>query len=260
MNLYPEIKLPKIVNYQEIEKLKSTIVLLTGPGSHLYQRLDKIAEGNDNFLKLRKSDLVMVIAPPINGHEKFASRAEDKVAEITTNLVDISRDNFYDAKPADQDIMKTLETLKPKYFFPIRGLYCYLSIASKLARKTGMAGDKVAILQNAKVAVFQDNKLISQKEIIKDSTEIIIDGLGIGDIAPSVIHEREVLARDGLLIVTIILDRKTHKLKHNIEIQTEGLVSPISKDSYLELIKERINKVLDSLVELDGNNDSKKVK
>lgn len=244
-SIYPEMSLPKILNYQDMDKVDNAMILVTGTGARLYQRLDKIAEGKDLFLKLKNTDLVMVIAPPINGHEKFASRAEDKVAEITTHLIDIPRENFYDAKPADQDILKTLEILKPKYFFPIRGLYCYLSTAEKLARKTGMMGDKIVILQNAKKAIFQNSELISQKEIVKDTTEIIIDGLGIGDIAPSVISEREILSRDGLVILTIILDRKTHKLRSNISIQTQGVVSSINMSTYIEFIRDRIQNVLD---------------
>ena len=259
-NIYNNIQLPTIHNYKNMYKHNNSIILVTGTGSRLYERLDKIAEGDDVYLRLKKTDLVMVIAPPINGHEKFASRAEDKVAEITTHLIDIPRDNFFEAIVADQDIKKVLEILKPKYFFPIRGLYCYLATANKLAREVGMAGDKVVILQNGKVAIFENKQLIPKRGSIKNATEIIIDGLGIDDIASSVIHEREILASDGLLIVNIILNNKSHKLREEILFTTMGLVAETSKEEYFSLLREKINKILDTAIELDGNNESKKQK
>ena len=257
-SIYPNMKLPKFLDYQSMYKSKNSIILVTGTGSRLYQRLDRIAMGKDVFLKLKDTDLVMVIAAPINGHEKFASRAEDKVAEITTHLIDIPRDDFYEVKPADQDIMKVIETLKPKYFIPIRGLYYYLSIASQLAKKTGMAGDKTIILNNYKKAIFNENKLESQNEFVKDTAEVIIDGLGIGDISPSVIAEREILAKDGLVIVTIVLERKTHKLKNDIQIQTKGVITANREDEYIQLLKERILVLINSEGTHDANNDKVK--
>jgi ribonuclease J len=46
----------------------------------------------------------------------------------------------------------------------------------------------------------------------------------VGDIGPSVVREREVLARDGILLVNLAIDRNTSQLRDEPEIITRGFI------------------------------------
>ena len=261
LQIHPNMikNIPQINNHRDIPKINNAIVIVSGIGSRLYQRIDRIAEHNDVYLKLKPTDLFMVIAPPINGHEKFASRAEDKVAETTTHLVDIPRENFYDSHPASQDIFRILKTLKPKYVIPVSGLYCYLSNVNKIAKKIGMMGNQVISLSNAKKIHITQNNIEIEKKEIPNSYEIIIDGLGIGDIAPSVILERENLARDGVILSLLVFDRKTHKLKKDIIIITKGVIDESRKIDFVNTIKEKIQTFIDEIEKWDFRDTQTKI-
>lgn len=236
---HPEAELPKILDYKYISKHDNNVVIVvTGTVKRLFQRFVRITEGNDVYLKFNKHDHFVMIAPPINGLETESTYALDEIARITPKITDISEDKFYRCRPTKQDIIDIVKKLKPNYFIPIQGLFRYLAVAIREVVKDGFPQSRAILLQNGKVASFEGDKLISQKERISQVGEIIIDGFGVGDISKEVIFERENLARDGVIVVSLMLDKKSKLLYDNIDIKYIGVISYDERDSVDELVSE----------------------
>ena len=246
-SILPKDKLlhPQLIDFKESNKTNNVVILVTGTWSRLYQRFYRIATNNDVYLKLKNSDIVIQIAPPVNGLEVEGNEALDEVAKKTFNITDVSKDDYYPLRPTHDDIIDALKILKPKYFFPISALYRYLVVASKAAISIGITQDRNIILKNGKVAYLKDGQLASQNGTIKQFGDVLIDGFGVGDIIYEVIKERRVLGSGGFVSIASQIDRKTKKLIGDINVQLVGIAT---KDE-LKFISEKVKSAFIQKVE-----------
>ncbi|QJB71495.1 ribonuclease J [Mycoplasma sp. 1654_15] len=235
-----DIHYPEFFDFRQANKIDNSVILITSTPERIYQRFFRILEKDDVFFKLKKTDSVIMLAPPINGMEVLHSRVLDEIAKVARQLVDITETQFYRTRPSQEDIYEVLKVLKPKFFLPIQGLYRYLVVAGKTAERAGVKKENIIILQNKKVAFFLDGELISQKHSIKNGGEVIVDGFGVGDISTEVIKERETLSRDGTIVVSALLDTQTKKLISELIISSYGI---LTKDN-----KEKVHKIINDVV------------
>jgi len=73
---------------------------------------------------------------------------------------------------------------------------------------------------------------------------VFVDGAGVGDIGPSVVREREALARDGFLLVNLTLDQNSSNLLEEPEIITRGFILARGGEDLIEttqaIVKETV--------------------
>ena len=241
---HPKLHLPEILDYKAIANHDQNIVIIvTGTVERLFKRFIRITENNDVYLKLNQNDHFVMLAPPINGLETESTYALDEIARITPRITDVAEDKFYRCRPTKQDIIDIVTTLNPKYFIPIQGLFRYLSVAIRAVSQSGYSQARCILLQNGKVAHFKANNLVSQKERISQVDDTIVDGFGVGDISKEVIFERETLARDGVIIVSVMTSKESKKLYDNISIRYVGVISLPEREMVDELITNLVKEL-----------------
>lgn len=236
----PSLSLPKIVDYKKIKDEKSCLIIVSGTVERLYKRFLRITDGNDVYLKINNTDHIIMIAAPVNGLETESTYALDELARKTPHIIDYTDNEFYRCRPAKEDIYNIIKILKPEYFIPAQGLYRYLIVAIKEAVRAGLTQNKSIPLQNGKIARFLDGKLVSQKERIAEVGDVIIDGFGVGDISKEVIYEREVIARDGVIIISALYDKKTKKLFDHIDVKYIGVITSEAREEMDKLIEQTV--------------------
>lgn len=254
-NLYSKLRefnkdmgIPEFEDYKSANKIDNAVILVTGTWTRLYQRFVRIAHGNDVFLKFKENDNIIMMSPPINGMEVEYQLGMDEVAKVAPNILDVTDKDFYQLRPAKDDIREIVKTLKPKYFLPINGLYRYLVVATKVAIEEGITQDRNVILQNGKILYLKDKKIASQNTYIKPYGDVIIDGFGVGDVSYEVIRERQDLATGGLVSIAVQLDRRTKKPLGEMNIQILGLVTKPNLKEAQEIVK---NVVLQKIEEAE---------
>ncbi|MBU4691603.1 ribonuclease J [Mycoplasma sp. ES3225-GEN-MYC] len=251
----PNLKLPEQIDYKMANKSDNAVVLVTGAIERLYSRFLRITDNNDVFLKLKPTDNVIMIAPPIAGLESIAAVSLDDIARITPKISDVSNKEFYRHRPARQDLIDLVNALQPQYVIPVQGLYRYLSEAAKcISKEAKIKPQNCLLLQNGKIAHFINGKLSSTKGKIKGIGDVIIDGFGIGDISTEVIAEREILGRDGAIIITSTYNSNTKKLTGRTQINIIGAISKEDKKEAEELIISTIVSLLET-EEFEGLKD-----
>ncbi|TPE56708.1 ribonuclease J [[Mycoplasma] falconis] len=238
----PNLELPEFLDYRIANDVKNTVILVTGAIERLYLRWTRIASDKDVYLKLRNDDAVIIIAPPVNGLEVNYAATLDEIARHTSNLITLDSDSYYSCNPAKEDIRDVIKKLKPHYFIPIQGLYRYLVVASEIARSTGMNLNNCLVLQNGKVAEFENNQLVSQKHAIRNVGDVIIDGFGVGDISREVINERESLARDGVIALSVLIDYKKKRPIDELQISSYGIMTKDNKEIITKIVNDLFNK------------------
>ena len=250
---YPNMVLPKIISHQDIARYDNTMVIVSGSWSRLAQRLSRIAAGRDVFLKLKHDDVIISVAPPVNGLEVVYSVSLDDVAKTAPDLLDISDKDFYPTRPTHDDIEVLVNKLKPKYFLPTSALYRYMYVATNAAVKAGVTRDRNVILQNGKILYLKDGKLASQNGRIKQYGDVIIDGFGVGDISHAVIRERQTLGAGGLISISMMIGRRNKKPVGDINVQFVGIATKPELKEIYEKVNGVVMQKFDEMKKFDRN-------
>ena len=77
-----------------------------------------------------------------------------------------------------------------------------------------------------------------------DTSYVFIDGLGVGDIGHVVLRDRQVLAQDGMVVITAIIDGKTKNIVGNIQITSRGFIHVKENFDLVNEAKRKVQKVV----------------
>ncbi|EIE39362.1 ribonuclease J [Mycoplasmopsis canis] len=232
------LELPEIVDYKQISKHNNAVILVTGAVERLFSRFLRITSGEDVYLKLNSNDRVIMLAPQVNGLESQAAYTLDEIARISPNLIDISDSEYFYCRPYKDDILNLIKNLKPDFFVPAQGLFRYLTdSANYVSDNEEINSTQSIVLLNGKVLHFVDGKKMSQSAKIKEIGDVIVDGFGVGDISSEVIAEREVLGREGVIIINSLYNPKTKKIVGQLHINYIGVIDENEQEWMNNLIK-----------------------
>ena len=115
-----------------------------------------------------------------------------------------------------------------------------------IAKSLGIPKDNIFILKSGDVLALDDE---SAEVLDKVHTgEILVDGLGVGDVGNIVLRDRQHLAEDGILIVVLTLEKRTNQLLAGPDIVSRGFVYVRESESLMEearkVVTEAVEKCL----------------
>ena len=133
--------------------------------------------------------------------------------------------------------------MRPKYTVPIHGEYKHLKAQAKVARELGFPKENIFILQSGDVLeLTQEKAQVTGKVPVGD---ILVDGLGVGDVGNIVLRDRQHLAEDGILIVVLGLDGASDELVSGPDIVSRGFVYVRESDELMEEARIVVNEAVD---------------
>lgn len=145
---------------------------------------------------------------------------------------------------ARQEEMKLmLHLVKPKYFIPIHGELRHLKQHAALAQEVGLPAENIAVVENGHTVEFQDGEMHIGERI--PGGYVFVDGAGVGEIGPSVMREREILSRDGFVLVNLNLDRYSCRLVEDPEFITRGFVYSREADELFAAARKLVIQTVD---------------
>ena len=86
-----------------------------------------------------------------------------------------------------------------------------------------------------------------------DTSYVMVDGLGIGDVGQVVLRDRQVLSEDGMFVITVLLDSKTKEPVGNIQITSRGFI--YVKENF-DLVNETKRKIIKVIKDTTSKNTS----
>lgn len=199
------------------------VILLSGSPRRIYHDILDIIGGGDEYLRLRDSDTFIVASPVLPGTEKIANRAVNELYKTDTRIHFIRNKELSSMHASQEDIKVMMQILKPQYFVPIKGEYQHFIASSDLAKEMSIDDDRIAIIDNGETITFKNGVLLDYRDTI-EIEDVMIDGIGIGDVGVKVIDDRNQLQKDGVVIIGMTIDSQTKKTIANTDVQTRGFV------------------------------------
>lgn len=230
---------------------KNVVILNANEKEKPYYNILRIVNGYDKFIKLNDDDTVFLAIPIYDNREKTFYSLLDDIAKTGANVVYLSSKSYLSHHASNEDLMTMINLMNPKYYFPIRGEYKNQVMNAEVAEMVGIPKENIILKENGDVVSFKNGVLENKFEKVT-SGSILIDGTIGDDIGEVVLKDREMLSDNGIMIISVTLNKQTKKIMAGPEILTRGFV--YVRDSY-ELLNE-IKKISEKII-LDNTNGMK---
>src|SRR5947208_483009 len=121
---------------------------------------------------------------------------------------------------SQDDLKRMLELTQPRYFVPVHGEYRHLLGHARLAASTGLAPERIFLIEDG--AGLEVTKTSARVIAGFPAGRVLVDGKGVGDVGAVVLRDRQLLADDGVIAVSLTVDGKGHVLA-GPEIASRGV-------------------------------------
>ena len=235
-----------IVTLDQALKLPQPEVVLmsTGTQGEPTSIMGRLSTGTNRQFDINPNDTVVLSSHPIPGNEESVYRTINRLFRRGARVIYEGIAPVHVSGHASQEEMKLLlHLVRPKYFIPIHGELRHLHQHARIAQQVGVPKENIAVIENGQVVEFQNGEM-HLGERIKGGW-VFVDGSGVGDVGPSVMREREALARDGFVLVSLTLDRHSHRLLDDPEIITRGFI--YTRNGGEDLLAETRNLVMETV-------------
>ncbi|MFA5961190.1 MAG: ribonuclease J [Parcubacteria group bacterium] len=220
------------------------VIICTGAQGEGNAVLSRIITDNHRFIKIKKNDTVIFSSSVIPGNERTVQRLKDNLYRKCDNVIHSDvMDVHTSGHCSAQDIQEMLRQVRPDFFLPVYANHYMLKEAEKLAVRIGFRKENIFVLDNGNVLEVQKGKAkVLPKKV--DTSYVMVDGLGVGDVGQVVIRDRQVLSADGMFVITVILDSKKKEIVGNIQITSRGFIYVKDNFDLINETKRRVQKAI----------------
>jgi len=223
-------------------KAEKVVLMVTGSQGEPSSVLGRLAMGTNRRFDIKAGDTVVLSSHPIPGNEEMVYRVVNKLIQQGADVIYEAVAPVHVSGHASQEEIKLLlHLVKPKYLVPIHGELRMLKQHAKLAIEVGIPEKNIALVENGQVIEFTNGKMSLGKRI--PGGYVFVDGTGVGDVDRSVVREREVLGKDGILLINLEIYKNSSKLKET-EIITRGFMLSDDSDDLLNNLREKIKRTV----------------
>ena len=215
------------------------VIMCTGSQGEPSSIVGRLSAGTNRQFALRPNDTVVLSSHPIPGNEESISKTINRLLRRGANVIDDQVAPIHVSGHAAQEEQKLLINLvRPKNFMPIHGELRMLKRHAQLAMEVGIAEQNTVVVENGQVVELIGNKL-QLGELIPGGY-VFVHGESIGDIDHDIMKERGQLARNGIFLVDISVDKDSGKILNEPEVLTRGFVSPEEAQTLLPEVRKRV--------------------
>jgi ribonuclease J len=204
----------------------SKLLLLTaGSQGEPLSALARFAAQRHPFVNVHKGDWVVISARPIPGNERSVHQTVNNLYRHGARVFYSEVGSVHVTGHAQRDeLREMLDAVRPRYFIPVHGEFRQLVLHSELAHEAGLGDDRVAVVEDGQSVEFERESMTRGEKV---STGLVyVDGLGVGDVEQVVLRDRRHLAEDGILVVTLTLDRDTGTVRVGPDLISRGVIEP----------------------------------
>jgi ribonuclease J len=236
-----------LIDIDDIDKYPNNkiVIITTGSQGEPMSALVRMSTSEHKKVTISPGDMVIISATPIPGNEKLVSRVINQLFKKGADVIYEDLADVHVSGHACQEELKLMHTLvKPEFFIPVHGEYRHLKQHALLAKKLGMKPENVFILENG--SVFEAGHKSARIAGSVTAGQVLVDGLGVGDVGNIVLRDRKHLSQDGILTVVVTISKENGGVIAGPDIISRGFVyvreSEDLMDEAKEIVKEALQK------------------
>ena len=224
---------------------KQLLIITTGSQGEPMSALSRMASNDHKSVQIKKGDVVILSSTPVPGNEKMVSNVVNKLIEKEATVIysDIA-DTHVSGHACEEELKIMHSLIKPKFFMPVHGEARHLMAHKEIAKNLGMKNNSIFILENGQILNLTRRRAEISKETVP-AEDILVDGLGVGDVGNIVLRDRRLLSESGLIIVVAAIDRERNVVS-GPDIISRGFVYVRENEDLIEDARSLVEKTLNN--------------
>lgn len=239
-----------LIEPEEMNRMAANrvVVLCTGSQGEPMSALTRMARSSHRKVDILPGDTVIIAATPVPGNEKYVGRTIDELFRLGANVIySGSNSGVHVSGHGSQEELKLmLNLMKPKYFIPIHGEYRMQRRHSLLAESVGVDPDNIFITEIGEIVEIQAGSARKAGKVTAGN--VLIDGLGVGDVGNIVLRDRKLLSQDGILVVVVTLSKQNGSIVSGPDIISRGFVYVRESEGLLDEANRIVSSTLQRLM------------
>jgi ribonuclease J len=243
---YLEIPDGTLVSLEEALHLpkKDVVLMCTGSQGEPLSIIGRLSTGTNRQFDVEVGDTIVLSSHPIPGNEEAISKTINRLMRRGAEVIYEAIAPVHVSGHASSEEQKLLLNLvRPKFFVPIHGELHQLRRHATLARMVGIPPENIQVVENGQVIELSGGKLSLGERM--PGGYIFVEGESVGEIDRDVMQEREQLARSGIVLITITVDKYSNRLLKEPEVITRGFVSPEDAEALAPAIQKKVSALVD---------------
>ncbi len=237
-----------LINVKDIDKYMDDeiTILTTGSQGEPMSALVRMAKGVHKQISIKPTDTIIISATPIPGNEKSVTKIVDLLFRTGAEVVFGQKNVHTTGHGCQEELKLMLNLMKPKYFIPIHGEFRMQRVHSKIAQTCGLNEEHIFLIDKGDVIEFTHGEGKLNGKV--PSGNILIDGIGIGDVGNIVLRDRRLLSKDGIMVVVVTLNKTSNAIISGPDIISRGFVYVRESEQLLDeassLVTETLTKCM----------------
>jgi len=258
---YPKGTVRKIGPHATSLPPSQTIILTTGAQGETLSALTRMAIGEHPHVKIHEGDTVVISASPIPGNELAIVNVINNLYRQGAKVITNGDMDIHTSGHAHQEEIKLMYSLvKPRCYVPIHGELFMRMGHAEMIKSVADPSMTITMLENNGDVLEVGKQGIRKSKQKIPANDILVDGLGFGDIGSKVIQERKVMSTDGILILLFHAYEETKRLVCEPDIISRGFVYVKESQEIASETKQVAKKAFEQVVQDNRKIDLKTLK
>lgn len=249
---YIEVPEDIIIPLAEVKKYsdEQIMVLTTGSQGEPLEVLQKMAKQAHKHVNIQAGDTVLFAASPLRGSELLLSKTIDMLYRAGANVISGREIVQVSSHGSQEELKLMINLMQPKFFIPIHGEYKMLHAHTKVAKACGIPAENIYIPEKGEVVEIKNGKFQPGAKV--PAGNVLIDGIGVGDVGNIVLRDRRLLSQDGILIVVVTLNKSNKTIASGPEIISRGFVYVRESEKLMEESTVRVRDIVEKTISMDS--------
>lgn len=233
------IPINEVKNYPKNE----VVIIATGMQGEPVEALNQIARQKHKIMNIEEGDSVFLAMTASANMEVIIGDTLNELARAGADIIPNSKKIHASSHGCMEELKMMINIMKPEYFIPVQGEFKMQIAHAKLAAEAGVAPEKIFLAEKGDVLNFDGETMILNEKV--ESGNVLIDGIGVGDVGNIVLRDRHLLAEDGIFIAVVTLDPKNRQIAAGPEIQSRGFVYVRESEALLKEAEEKVREIVE---------------
>ena len=235
------LKIPEgtLIDKEEMKNYtpEQIVLITTGSQGESMAALSRMAASLHRKVSIQPGDCVVFSSTPIPGNEKSVAKVINELGMKGAKV--IFQDTHVSGHACQEEIKLLYSLIKPKYAIPVHGEYRHLMAQKEVVQSLGYDKEDIFIAKCGDVLELSEEKAGIVGHV--QTGEILVDGLGVGDVGNIVLRDRQNLAENGIIIVVLTLEKYSGQLVAGPDIVTRGFVYVREAEELLDEAREVVS-------------------